>query len=60
MVDDIGVAVILKNNKPRYVVMDFEEYDQVDVIMQMRKKAVEATADMLICENMEAFEELAK
>lgn len=60
MVDDIGLAIILKNNKPRYVVMDFEEYDQVDIIMQMREKRIEDTADMLIGENMEAFKELAK
>ena len=27
MVDEEGMAVILKNNKPRYVVVDFEEYE---------------------------------
>ncbi len=26
MVDKGGLAVILKNNKPRYVVVDFDEY----------------------------------
>ena len=26
MVDEDGMAVIMKNNKPRYVVVDFDEY----------------------------------
>ena len=30
MVDEEGMAVILKNNKPRYVVVDFEEYAVYD------------------------------
>ena len=25
LVDEAGLAVILKNNKPRYIVVDFEE-----------------------------------
>ena len=43
-VDESGLAVILKNNKPRYVVVDFDEYDTIK----------------LIDENMEALLELAK
>ena len=27
LVDEQGTAVILKNNKPRYAVIDFSEYD---------------------------------
>ena len=31
MVDRDGMAVILKNNQPKYVVVDFSEYDSVTV-----------------------------
>ncbi|MBE6745990.1 MAG: type II toxin-antitoxin system Phd/YefM family antitoxin [Ruminococcaceae bacterium] len=59
-VDESGIAVILKNNKPRYVVVDFEEYDTIVSAMQMRKAKIDSLADALIDENMEALEELAK
>ena len=60
MVDEKGLAVILKNNKPRYVVVDFEEYDAIQRAMQMREKTIDEAADALIRENMETFRELAK
>lgn len=60
LVDETGLAVILKNNKPRYIVVDFDEYDEVQAIREARKQKVEATADRLIAENIEAFRELAK
>ena len=59
-VDENGMAVILKNNKPRYVVVDFDEYDTISAAMQMRKAKIDGTADKLIEENMEALLELAK
>ena len=59
-VDENGMAVILKNNKPRYVVVDFEEYDTIAAAMQMRKFKIDSLADVLIVENMEALGELAK
>lgn len=59
-VDESGIVVILKNNKPRYVVVDFEEYDTISAAMQMRKEKIELLADALIAENMEALGELAK
>lgn len=55
LVDESGLAVILKNNKPRYVVLDFAAYDQTQ-----RREMINATADRLIAENIEAFQELAK
>lgn len=60
LVDETGLAVILKNNKPRYIVVDFEEYDALQTARAARKQKVEATADQLIEENMEALRELAK
>ena len=29
LVDEQGAAVILKNNKPRYAVVNFAEYDKI-------------------------------
>ena len=29
LVDDNGMAVIMKNNKPRYMVVGFSEYDEI-------------------------------
>ena len=60
MVDENGVAVILKNNKPRYVVVDFAEYDKITLAMQMRKKLISDTTDDILDKNLEAFTELAK
>ena len=59
-VDESGLAVILKNNKPRYVVVDFDEYETIAAAMQMRKSKIDSVADKLIDENMEALLELAK
>lgn len=60
LVDEEGLAVILKNNKPRYIVVDFEEYDALQAIRAERKQKIEAAADQLIAENLEALQELAK
>ncbi|MBQ4042875.1 MAG: type II toxin-antitoxin system Phd/YefM family antitoxin [Clostridia bacterium] len=60
LVDEKGLAVILKNNKPRYVLVDFSEYESIEAAMQMREKKIDAMADDLIAENLETFKELAK
>lgn len=59
-VDESGLAVILRNNKPRYVVVDFDEYNNIAAALQMRKAKIDSAADKLIDENMEALLELAK
>ena len=59
-VDKSGLAVILRNNKPRYVVVDFDEYNNIAAALQMRKSKIDGAADKLIDENMEALLELAK
>ncbi|MBE6748242.1 MAG: type II toxin-antitoxin system Phd/YefM family antitoxin [Ruminococcaceae bacterium] len=60
MVDEDGLAVILKNNKPRYVVVDFDEYNTIAAAIEMRKSKIASTSDKIIEENMEAFLELGK
>jgi len=57
LVDESGLAVILKNNKPRYVVTRFSEYDEIQAA---RKKLLNETVDSIIENNMEALLELAK
>jgi len=57
LVDESGMAVILKNNKPRYMVLSFREYDEIQTA---RRKIFEAAADSVISENLEALRELAK
>lgn len=60
LVDENGMAVIMKNNKPRYVVVGFDEYDLISSAVQKRKEKINSTAQRLIDENMEALTELAK
>lgn len=60
VVDESGIAVILKNNKPRYIVVGFDEYDEIRAAMETRKVKIDSLADSIIDENMEAFLELAK
>lgn len=59
-VDKDGMVVILKNNKPRYIIVDFDEYDAVSTSLEMRKQKINTAADKIIDENLEAFLELAK
>ena len=56
LVDESGMAVIMKNNKPRYMVVSFSEYDKIQAV---RSKLFNETADNVIAENMEALRELA-
>lgn len=60
LVDEAGLAVILKNNRPRYIVVDFEEYEEIQSARAVRKQKIEAMADQMISDNLEAFQELAK
>ena len=57
MVDENGAAVILKNNKPRYVLIEYSQLDKEELIDDME---VEDVAKNLLSRHMKAFEELAK
>lgn len=59
VVDQAGMAVILKNNQPRYVVVDFGEYERLTAT-PTRSALISAAVDTILDENMEAFLELAK
>ena len=57
LVDESGMAVIMKNNKPRYMVLNFDEYDEIQTA---RRKLFTSVANSVITENIEALSELAK
>lgn len=57
LVDTDGSVVILKNNVPRYVLMEFSQF-QKDEIAEADE--VDAVARRILAKNREAFEELAK
>jgi antitoxin Phd len=57
MVDEQGVAVILKNNSPRYVILDYNHFEKME---QDRDETIESVAERIMVRNMFAFQELAK
>ena len=57
VVDEHGTAVILKNNVPRYLVIDFSKAEKEKVASN---KDVFAISERLIKQNTEAYEVLAK
>ena len=57
LVDECGSAVILKNNVPRYLVIDFSKAEQEKIAST---EDVFAISERLIKQNMEAYEVLAK
>ena len=56
IVEESGMAVILKNNKPRFMVLNFSEYDEIQKLRQM---LFDEAADSIIAENIDALIELA-
>ena len=60
IVDDEGIAVILKNNKPRYVVVGFDEYEEIRTAMAERRRKLTETAEGIMDEFDGTFKELAK
>ncbi len=57
LVDQNGSAVILKNNVPRYVVLEFSE---VEKIQTAADEDITDISQRLIAKNFEAYKELAK
>ena len=57
MVDENGAAVILKNNVPRYVLMEFS---QVEDEQQAKDEDILEISKRLITKNKQAYEVLAK
>ena len=57
LVDENGAAVILKNNTPRYVLIEFS---QLESKQQASDEDVLAISRRLMAKNKEAYEVLAK
>ncbi|MGM0380260.1 MAG: type II toxin-antitoxin system Phd/YefM family antitoxin [Bacillota bacterium] len=57
LVDEKGSAVILKNNKPRYVLIEYGELEDEEVL---EDKAVEEVAKKIMSKHMKAFKALAE
>lgn len=57
LVDEHGTAVILKNNVPRYLVIDFSKAESDSVASD---EDVMSISKRLIAQNMEAYKELTK
>ena len=57
VVDEHGTTVILKNNVPRYLIIDFSKAEQEKIAST---EDVFAISERLIKQNMEDYEVLAK
>ena len=57
MVDETGAVVILKNNVPRYLVIEF---NQAKDLQEASDEEVSRISKKLIAKNHSAYEELAK
>ena len=57
MVDENGAAVILKNNSPKYVLMEFSQFQKEEYA---ETEDVETVGRRIMVKHHRAFEELAK
>ena len=57
LVDENGSAVILKNNVPRYIIMEFPAAEE---IQNASDEDIASISNRLIEKNLEAYKELAK
>lgn len=57
-VDNRGEAVIFKNNKPKYLVLDVDSYERAIELSDDEK--IEIIAKRILREHLGAFKELAK
>ncbi len=57
LVDENGVAVILKNNVPRYVLIEYSQLLKEEITDE---KEIDKVAKEVLSKHMKAFEELAR
>lgn len=57
MVDENGAAVIMKNNVPRYVLMEFSQFQKEELAST---EDVQSIGTRILEKNRKAFEDLAK
>jgi len=56
-VDEKGSVIILKNNAPRYIVIDFKKLEQLGISIN---ESLESLASQILQDNLKAFKELAR
>ncbi|MGH4137527.1 type II toxin-antitoxin system prevent-host-death family antitoxin [Clostridium sp.] len=57
LVDADKSVVIMKNNKPKYILLDFDEFSKEAT---SEDEKLDEIANRILFENLEAFKELAK
>ena len=57
MVDENGAAIILKNNVPRYILMEFNQLEEEQIAGE---EAIPDISKRLMAKNKHAYEVLAK
>ena len=63
LADETGAAVILKNNSPKYVLLEFSQLQKLSDIQGDAPEPVPSVAEIgkrILARNHRAFEELAK
>ncbi|CBH21392.1 Prevent-host-death family protein [Acetoanaerobium sticklandii] len=59
IVDEEKIVVVLKQNKPKYLIIDFEEFSKMEKNNQEEKTWEEVSKKMLF-KNLDAYKELEK
>lgn len=57
IVDEDSSVIIMKNNKPKYILLDFEKFNKET---SPEEEKLDIIADRILKENIAAFKELAK
>ena len=57
MVDEEKSVVVMKNNKPKYIIIEFDEFAKE---AKTEEEKIESIAARVLLMNIEAFKELAK
>jgi antitoxin Phd len=57
MVDENGTVVILKNNVPRYILLDYSQLEKIETIGD---EEIDDVAKKVLSIHIKAFEELSK
>ena len=57
LVDEMGSAVIMKNNAPKYVLIEYEEKDD---LTEADDELLKEISDMLLEKNAKAYKKLAE
>ena len=57
LVDEKGMVIILKHNKPNYFILNNQEYENY---LTIRNKYYKLIIEEIISDNLEALKELAK